>query len=79
MLRIVMLLRYGGTYFDNDVISVKPLLKGEKNKNFLVAHEWEKVNNAVMRFEMGHLFLEFLLVELAKNFQGDKWGNQVRN
>ena len=45
-------------------------------KNFIVATEMDKVNNAVMRFRRGHPFPRFMLGELVSNFKSNKWGNQ---
>jgi hypothetical protein len=40
-IRLVLVLCFGGTYFDSDVISVKPL--PEEERNFVIAVESDKV------------------------------------
>ncbi len=75
-LRLVLLMRFGGVYLDTDVVSLRPLPKDERN--FLVAHETNNVNNAIMRFSRRHPFVNFTLSQLANNFKASKWGNQVK-
>ena len=54
-LRMILLHKFGGTYLDNDIISLEAV--PEDPTDFIVAESREKVNNAVLKFSNGHSFL----------------------
>lgn len=75
-LRLALLLKFGGIYFDSDVISVNEV--PEEPKNFAVAEFGRRyVNTAVLKFERPkHPLLRLLLENEAKDFRSRVWGHQ---
>ncbi|XP_057526514.1 uncharacterized protein LOC130805746 [Amaranthus tricolor] len=79
LLRIVVLYKYGGVYFDSDMIILKDVygLRNcigiqEVNKE---TNAWTSVNNAVLIFDKNHPLLFRFLEEFNSSFNGNLWGH----
>ncbi|CRK94603.1 CLUMA_CG008103, isoform A [Clunio marinus] len=80
-LRLFLLLKYGGTYLDTDVISKASINSIEENnfigvESFDEQHNTSLINNAIMRFEsmsIGHELVEKFLSEFMTNYNGHAW------
>jgi len=74
-LRVVVLWRFGGTYLDSDIISVKPVPR--EHQNFILCNGMGPMllSNAILSFQRKHPFLDLTLSEQAKNFKPHAWGN----
>ncbi|CRL04648.1 CLUMA_CG017712, isoform A [Clunio marinus] len=80
-LRLLLLWKYSGTYFDLDVIS-QVSLESIRVKNFVCAETKKSdipnvINNAIFHLEssdVAHKFTENLLTEFMNNYKGNIWG-----
>ncbi|KAK0181144.1 hypothetical protein PV327_003451 [Microctonus hyperodae] len=73
ILRLITIWKYGGIYFDTDVI-VKSSF--EEIGNFAGAEDSKLVANGIFGFEktgIGYSIIEACLQELIKDFRGDLW------
>ncbi|XP_078059128.1 alpha-1,4-N-acetylglucosaminyltransferase-like [Mustelus asterias] len=71
--RLALLWKYGGTYLDTDVISMKPLPFG----NFTVLQKDSYFSNGVLGFHLKyHQFLLDSMKDFVANYIGDIWGHQ---
>lgn len=79
LLRYTLLWKYAGTYLDLDVISQKPLKS--LNYNYAISQERSSLNKIVagagiINFdsnEIGRNISNIILMDLAQNFNGNKW------
>lgn len=62
MLRLIVLYKCGGVYFDLDVISREPI---PNNENFLVQLTEQLLNNAILKFGQKHAFIDLTLREMV--------------
>ncbi|CAO2813600.1 unnamed protein product [Amaranthus hypochondriacus] len=79
LLRIVVLYKYGGVYFDSDMIILKSVY-GLRNCIGIQeldqqTNEWISVNNAVLIFDKNHPLLFRFLDEFNSSFNGNLWGH----
>ncbi|OCT81142.1 alpha-1,4-N-acetylglucosaminyltransferase [Xenopus laevis] len=70
--RMAMIWRYGGLYFDADVISMRPI----PEKNFLTAEHHHTSGSSVFGLTPHHSFAWRSLNDFVQNYNGDVWGNQ---
>ncbi|KAG2383558.1 hypothetical protein C9374_004229 [Naegleria lovaniensis] len=79
--RLAILYKQGGTYMDLDYISVQQIPSSMKN---IIARQLDvksdsdfaqSLNNAILRFEKGNLFLQQLLHDFVKYYAIEPWGN----
>lgn len=78
LIRLVLLYKYGGVYMDTDIIVVKEF-SGLRNvigaqSVDSVTKKWNRINGAVMIFDMNHPILLEFLQEFATTFDGNRWG-----
>ncbi|XP_043926383.1 alpha-1,4-N-acetylglucosaminyltransferase-like [Protopterus annectens] len=69
--RLALLWKYGGIYFDTDVISVRQIPK----RNFLAAESSSSSSNGVMGFERHHYFPWKCMKNFVRNYRRNVWGN----
>ena len=86
-LRLALILRYGGTYLDTDMVIVKSLTdapqhavgvevqQGELDKKIHGAGNLTVNTAAFVNFEPNNPFVQTLLNRFSKEFQGDTWGH----
>ena len=74
LLRLLVLYKFGGVYIDTDVILVRSFEDLVWNVVAWEDSEQTMLNNAVMKFEKGHMFLGLCLKEFSKNYNGSIWG-----
>jgi lactosylceramide 4-alpha-galactosyltransferase len=65
-LRLLTLFKFGGYYFDLDVIHIRPL---GSLRNFFVAEDHEIVGNDVLHADQGHVLIELALEEFHSNYR----------
>ncbi|OCT78904.1 alpha-1,4-N-acetylglucosaminyltransferase [Xenopus laevis] len=70
--RMAMIWRYGGLYFDADVISMRPI----PEKNFLTAQSTDTSGSSVFGFSPHNKFVWKCLNDFVLNYRGDIWGYQ---
>lgn len=70
-LRLALLYRYGGAYFDTDVLSLRPL--GPDEPNFIGVERDSVLNNAALGFSQRHPFLERAIQRFVREFK-KIWG-----
>ncbi|KAE8604868.1 hypothetical protein XENTR_v10014866 [Xenopus tropicalis] len=70
--RMAMMWRYGGFYFDADVISMRPI----PEKNFLTAENQHTSGSSVFGLSPHNSFAWTSLNDFVQNYNGDAWGNQ---
>ncbi|XP_069941717.1 lactosylceramide 4-alpha-galactosyltransferase-like [Cherax quadricarinatus] len=63
--RVELLRRYGGTYLDLDLITLRPL---PSSNNWLAREQSSQVNNAIMSFAPAHQLLQVTLVNFELMF-----------
>ncbi|XP_074287934.1 uncharacterized protein At4g19900-like [Silene latifolia] len=78
LLRLAVLYKYGGVYFDSDMIIIKDV-SGLRNMIGVDSvdrgmRSWQTVGNAVLIFDKGHPLLWRFMEEFTWNFDGFKWG-----
>lgn len=74
ILRLVTLWKYGGLYFDLDVVVIKN--HAELGESFLVKSLNRMLMSGTMQFGghgIGHTFVEDCLKDLVKHFRGGSW------
>ena len=74
--RLALLFSEGGVYMDFDIISVRPIIDAG---DFICIENMEtestfRLNNAVMKFEQGHAFVEELIRDFVENFDALAFG-----
>eukprot|EP00928_Gymnodinium_smaydae_P008092 TRINITY_DN12921_c0_g1_i3.p1 TRINITY_DN12921_c0_g1~~TRINITY_DN12921_c0_g1_i3.p1 ORF type:complete len:304 (-),score=25.40 TRINITY_DN12921_c0_g1_i3:73-984(-) len=79
-LRLAILYKYGGVYFDLDVVSVAPLPQDGSCGGMGVQiddpdNAWY-INNAALMFPQGSEFLRTAMTDFVANFDGTAWGQQ---
>ncbi|MED6216834.1 hypothetical protein PIB30_011736 [Stylosanthes scabra] len=79
LVRLAMLYKYGGGYMDTDIIVLKDFLDlrnaiGAQSLDS-TTKQWNRLNNAVMMFDINHPVVWEFLQEFATTFNGNKWGN----
>lgn len=72
-MRLAILYKYGGTFLDLDMISIRPV--GDDFNLGYENDEKEVVNGAVMQFSNHHSFLYLAMREFVRNYKDD-WGHQ---
>ncbi|XP_069069714.1 alpha-1,4-N-acetylglucosaminyltransferase-like [Pleurodeles waltl] len=71
--RLALVWKYGGIYFDTDVISIRPIPEEE----FLVcAYTMTHTSNGIFGFNQFQPFLWDCMKEFAVNYKGQQWGYQ---
>ena len=75
LVRILVILQFGGIYLDMDIIVTKPLTL-EMFRNNLAYEDLnnQQINNNVLIFDSGHPFLVACLQEFLTNYNGNMWG-----
>ncbi|XP_063709148.1 lactosylceramide 4-alpha-galactosyltransferase-like [Culicoides brevitarsis] len=77
MLRLITLYKYGGLYFDLDVVVLKNF--EELGENFVARAEGPFMMSGTLQFSskgIGHIFAENCLKDLAKHYRPGIWGAQ---
>ncbi|GMY25470.1 lactosylceramide 4-alpha-galactosyltransferase-like [Fagus crenata] len=78
LIRLAMLYKYGGIYLDTDLIILKDFsgLRNSVGAQNIdpVTKTWNRLNGAVMIFDINHPILLDFLEEFATTFNGNKWG-----
>ncbi|KAM4771189.1 uncharacterized protein WCC33_003026 [Rhinophrynus dorsalis] len=70
--RLASIWKYGGIYFDSDVISTQPL----PDKNFLAAERSQTSGNAVFGLSPHHNFSWICMNNFVQDYRGEVWGYQ---
>ena len=65
-LRLLTLFKFGGYYFDLDVIQIRPV---ESYRNFIATEDRVKVANAVFHFDRGHPLLRLAIEEFHTHYR----------
>jgi lactosylceramide 4-alpha-galactosyltransferase len=65
-LRLLTVYKFGGYYFDLDIISVRPVTS---YRNFVAAVDREIVNNNVIHADAKHAFIELAIDDFVTNFR----------
>ncbi|CAH1408175.1 unnamed protein product [Nezara viridula] len=74
LVRLAILYKYGGTYLDTDIISIRPL--DGLGQNYIGAQENTVLANGIMNFsptDVGHQFIEETLSTLKFSYEGSAW------
>ena len=79
LLRLAILYKYGGIYFDTDMIILKDV-SGLRNSIGIQEFDeekktWISVNNAVLIFDKNHPLLFKFMEEFNSSFDGSLWGH----
>jgi hypothetical protein len=61
MLRFLLVHKYGGIYFDQDVLSLKPIPDHLADANFLVEERDDILASAVFKMNQGHQVIDTVL------------------
>lgn len=61
MLRFLLIHKFGGIYFDQDVLSLKPIPGELSDRNFLVEERDDILASAVFKMDRGHPIMETVL------------------
>uniref|UniRef100_A0A8C5M7K8 Alpha 1,4-glycosyltransferase domain-containing protein n=1 Tax=Leptobrachium leishanense TaxID=445787 RepID=A0A8C5M7K8_9ANUR len=70
--RFASMWKYGGIYFDTDIISMRPI----PHKNFLAAQSEGVCSSSVFGLDRNHSFTWMCMEDFVKNYKGELWGNQ---
>ncbi|XP_030072881.1 alpha-1,4-N-acetylglucosaminyltransferase [Microcaecilia unicolor] len=71
--RLALIWRYGGIYFDTNVISLKPI----PDKEFVVcAYNLTHISNRIFGFPQNHQFLWDCMENFVKSYKGAAWGSK---
>jgi lactosylceramide 4-alpha-galactosyltransferase len=68
-LRLLTVYKYGGYYFDLDIISVRPVTY---YRNFVAAESDKHVNNDVIHADLKNAFIETAIKDFVFNFRQDR-------
>lgn len=74
LVRLAVLYKYGGTYLDTDIISMRPL--DDLGNDYIGAEEDFSLANGIMNFsptKVGHQFLEETLSTLKFSYEASAW------
>ncbi|XP_057368458.1 lactosylceramide 4-alpha-galactosyltransferase-like [Daphnia carinata] len=71
-LRLLTLQKYGGYYFDLDIISVRPVTF---YRNFVAVQDATSLNNDVIHADKEHPFIEMAIQDFIVNFNPEIWGH----
>ncbi|XP_054271817.1 lactosylceramide 4-alpha-galactosyltransferase-like [Macrosteles quadrilineatus] len=74
LLRYIVLWKFGGTYLDLDVVTIKSLL--DLGSNFAGVEDWSVINSAVLNVDSmgnGHELVQKALQYVNKHFDGNGW------
>ncbi|KAI9083792.1 hypothetical protein K1719_034260 [Acacia pycnantha] len=79
VIRLAMLYKYGGVYMDTDIIVIKDFsglrnVIGAQSVDSMTK-KWNRINGAIMIFDMNHPILFEFIQEFASTFDGSKWGH----
>ena len=74
LLRLIVLFKWGGIYFDTDTILVRSLDSLEINTVGFRDSNNSGLANGFMIFEKHHPYLKSCLIEFAKKYDGNQWG-----
>ena len=78
LIRLAMLYKYGGIYLDTDFIILKDFsgLRNSVGAQSMdpATNTWNRLNGAVMIFDINHPLLIDFMQEFASTFNGNKWG-----
>ncbi|KAM4771190.1 alpha-1,4-N-acetylglucosaminyltransferase [Rhinophrynus dorsalis] len=70
--RLASIWKYGGIYFDTDVISIRPV----PDKNFLAAQQSQTSSNGVFGLSPHHDFSWICMNNFVQDYRGEVWGYQ---
>uniref|UniRef100_A0A8C5PAN6 Alpha 1,4-glycosyltransferase domain-containing protein n=1 Tax=Leptobrachium leishanense TaxID=445787 RepID=A0A8C5PAN6_9ANUR len=70
--RLACIWKYGGIYFDSDIISMRPI----PQKNFLAAESEKLCANSVFGLNQYHVLAWTCMEDFARNYNGGEWGYQ---
>ncbi|KAK7256881.1 hypothetical protein RIF29_30437 [Crotalaria pallida] len=78
IIRLALLYKYGGVYMDTDIIVLKDFSNlrnaiGAQSVNS-ATKKWNRLNGAIMIFDLHHPILLDFMQEFASTFDGNKWG-----
>ncbi|XP_032784075.1 lactosylceramide 4-alpha-galactosyltransferase [Daphnia magna] len=71
-LRLLTLQKYGGYYFDLDIISVRPVTF---YRNFVAVQDATSLNNDVIHADLKNPFIEMAIQDFVLNFKAEIWGH----
>ena len=71
-LRFLTLSKYGGYYFDLDVIHLRPVTS---YRNFVVAEDGDKLGSSVIHVDRGHPVIETLVDTFAADYKWYVWSH----
>uniref|UniRef100_A0A0N8E6N1 Lactosylceramide n=1 Tax=Daphnia magna TaxID=35525 RepID=A0A0N8E6N1_9CRUS len=71
-LRLLTLHKYGGYYFDLDIIFVRPVTF---YRNFVAAEDATRLNNDVIHVDVKNPFSEMAIQDFVANFRPEIWGH----
>lgn len=70
--RLLLLLTRGGVYMDLDCIYLKPL-GNSLGENVVGKENRGQVNNAILKFQKGHIYVKTALERMFMDFRPNKW------
>ncbi|XP_053565749.1 alpha-1,4-N-acetylglucosaminyltransferase-like [Bombina bombina] len=70
--RLALIWKYGGMYFDTDIVSIQPI----PVVNFLAAESSKYSSNGALGFSPHHEFIWKCMEDFVRNYKGEVWGQQ---
>ncbi|KAM5165094.1 alpha-1,4-N-acetylglucosaminyltransferase-like [Mantella aurantiaca] len=70
--RLALIWKYGGTYMDTDIISMRPI----PHRDFLAGESNQYSSNGIFGFSSQHNFTWKCMENFVQNYNGQSWGNQ---
>ncbi|XP_053567372.1 alpha-1,4-N-acetylglucosaminyltransferase-like [Bombina bombina] len=70
--RLALIWKYGGMYFDTDIVSIQPV----PVVNFLAAESSKYSSNGALGFSPHHEFIWKCMEDFVRNYKGEVWGQQ---
>ncbi|XP_043940104.1 alpha-1,4-N-acetylglucosaminyltransferase-like [Protopterus annectens] len=70
--RLALVWKYGGIYFDTDIINIKKV----SEENFVVCEEVNYLYNAAIGFHQHHPYIMDCMADFVLNYNGAIWGHQ---
>ncbi|XP_045026619.1 lactosylceramide 4-alpha-galactosyltransferase [Daphnia magna] len=69
-LRLLTLSRYGGYYFDLDIIHVRPVTY---YRNFIATEDGNSASNGAIHADFGHPVMQMAINDFPANYKADAW------